>query len=240
MAAVVLYIAVIEGRRAGFAAFALWLVLLFVLVVWLPRAAHRAFRHGNFKRSKFLYKLLRLWALRRSARASVDVSVAACTLALEDWDRAVDLLDRVDMDALGAAARAAWLNNRAYAMTRAGRDPHAALDYADQAIALRPDVAGFRHTRGITLLALDRTDEAITELDRLWSQLSGQSDDESRILEAERCYDLGRAWHKKGEREYAMDYFQRSCRASAQSRWSERAAEHLEPISEPALADLLE
>ena len=240
MAGIVLYAALAMQRRVAFVLFAAWLAVLFVLVVWLPRAAHRSFRHGFYNRSKLLYKALRLWALGKAARASIDVSVAACLLALEDWDGALVKLESMDVDALGSAARAAWLNNWAYALVRAGRDPHAALGYSDQAILLRPDVAGFRHTRGVVLLELGRTEEAIAELDRMWSQLASQMTDETHLLEAERCYDLGRAWQRKGERDYAVDYFQRARRASPDSRWAVRASEHLEPVREPVLAELLD
>ncbi|MEM9491211.1 MAG: tetratricopeptide repeat protein, partial [Myxococcota bacterium] len=212
MAAAVLFVALSEGRRAGLVASATLLAVLFILVIWLPRAAHRAFRGGDYNRARLLYKVLRLWVLRQRARDAVDVSLAACALAREDWTAALAQLDRMEPERLGPTARAAWLNNRAYALARSGEDHHGALSYAEQAIALRPDVAGFRHTRGLALLGVGRTDEAIAELDRLWSQLADQSDDVT-ALEAERCYDLARAWSDKGEKEYATDYYQRVLRA---------------------------
>ncbi|MCG8420484.1 MAG: hypothetical protein MJE77_21325 [Proteobacteria bacterium] len=240
LAGTVLYVAAFEGRRAGLIAFAVWLALLFVMVVWLPRAAHRAFRQGNYKRSKLLYNVLRVWALRKTARVSIEVSLAACALADGSWDRAIEMLDGMEVEALNEAARAAWLNNRAYALARSGRDAGAALEYSNRAIDLRPDVAGFRHTRGVALLALGRVEEAIGELDRLWGQLAGHTGDEMPLLEAERCYDLGRAWQQKGERDYALDYFDRARRASPESRWAYRAAEYLDPVTRPQLAEFLE
>lgn len=201
-------------------------VLMWIL---LPRAAHRAFRRGDYKRSKLLYKLLRFWVISRTSRAAVDVSLAACALAGEEWSESLAMLDRIDARSLGDAARAAWLNNRAYALARADRDPHHALACSEEAIRLRPDVAGFRHTRGVALLALGRVDEAIAELERLWEELSAEAGDEAPLLEAERCYDLGLAWKRKGERDYATDYFHRARRASPGSRWAERATSYLEP-----------
>jgi tetratricopeptide (TPR) repeat protein len=190
--------------------------------------------------------MLRLWVVSRASRAAIDVSLAACALAVEDWAGALAQLDRVDQESLGEAARAAWLNNRAYALARGGHDPQVALACSDEAIALRPDVAGFRHTRGVALLALGRVDEAITELERLWEELAGEAGDEVPLLEAERCYDLGLAWKHKGEGDYAVDYFQRAHRASPGSRWAERAAQYLDSppaawtVIAPGLAELLD
>ena len=66
-------------------------------------------------------------------------------------------------------------------------------------------------------------------------------DDTSPLLESERCYDLGLAWHKKGERDYAADYFDRARRAAPDSVWASRALAELRPPSDipDALADLV-
>lgn len=227
------------SRLVGALAVAAWLSLAFLGFVWLPRAAHRAFVRGSYKRSKLLYKLLRLAVFGRTARAAIDVSLAACDLTVENWSTALVELDRIAADTLGEGARAAWLNNRAYAMARSGDGIDSALGLCDEAIAIRPDVAGFRHTRGVILLALDRVDEAIAELDRLWEDLAGERADEVPLLEAERCYDLAIAWARKGEHDYATDYFQRAQRASPDSRWAMRASDHVDPAAARAAAELL-
>jgi tetratricopeptide (TPR) repeat protein len=200
------------------------LIALAAVTIWLPRAAHRAFERGGFGRSAFHYHVLRWLTLDREARRSIDVSLAACDLARGEHARALRRLGAIEPDQLGEAARSAWLNNRAYALARSGRDAAAALDCADRAIALRPEVPGFRHTRGVALLALGRTDEAIKELDAVWSALEG---DPPPMLEAERCCDLGLAWTRKGERDYARDYFIRAQRAAPDSVWAARAADAL-------------
>lgn len=216
------------------------LICFGLVLFWLPRAAHKAFRYGNYPRAKLIYRMLRRCYVSHSARAAVDVSLGACEIARGRFDVAIRWLDRVDTEQLSDSAKAAWHNNRAYALAREGRDQEGALFNIDQAIALRPDVAGFRHTRGVVLLALGRTDEAIRVLDDLWNELVG--DERLAMLEAERCYDLGLAWRQKGEHDYAIDYFERARRAAPDSSWAIRASEHLQPgvrASEP-LAEFME
>ncbi len=212
-------------RGAALVALLVLLALALLFLVWLPRAAHRAFRGGRFGRAAAIYRVLGLVRLGRSARASIRVSLAACALGTSDYDRALAILARMREEELGDAVHAAWLNNRAYALARSGRDPRGALEASDAAIALRPDVAGFRHTRGIALRELGRLDEAIRELDALWSQLAS---DERPMLEAERCYDLALAWRAKGEPEYAADYFDRARLAAPDSEWAHLAAEEID------------
>lgn len=206
---------------------------------WLPRAAHKRFGKGEYGRAALYYSVLRRCRFDPTARASIEVSLAACALARNDWGAALQILGTLEPSALSDSARAAWLNNRAYALARSGDDLAAALACSEEAIALRPDVAGFRHTRGVALLGLGRTDEAIRELDSLWKELAGE--EVRPLLEAERCYDLGVAWRKKGESDYAKDYFERARRAAPESHWAELARRHLDgPRPNPALADYIE
>jgi tetratricopeptide (TPR) repeat protein len=217
----------------------IWLVFG-LLPSSLPRMAHRAFRRGAFGRAALGYGLLRRVSLDPGARAALEVCLVGCDLARGRHRRALERLDRMPTSSLTAAARAAWLNNRAYALVRAGRDPVEALEHIDEAVSLRPDVPGFRHTRGIALLATGRTDDAIRELDSLWGDLA--AGDHPPLLEAERCYDLGRAWRRKGEPEYAVDYFRRARRAAPGSTWAERADDGLTEVGPrpAALPDFLE
>jgi tetratricopeptide (TPR) repeat protein len=206
--------------------------------VWLPRAAHKAFERGRFRRAATLYRVLRLFRIGRQTRAAIDVSLAACHLGLDRPDRALAIMERLDGSRLTEAVRAAWLNNKAYALARGGGDARTALTSSDEAIALRPDVVGFRHTRGVALMALGRTDDAIHELDALWAELGG--DEAPPLLEAERCYDLGMAWRAKGELDYAHDYFTRARRAAPESEWARRSTEQLARTPAPATAPLEE
>ncbi len=241
LAASTIYGALGVGRLTALVVALGWLITLGGVLVWLPRWAHSMFVRGEFARSQRRYRVLRVLLLDRHARDSVDVSRAACWLALEDYDAALRLLARLDPDSLPEATRAAWLNNRAYALARSERDFEAALEQCNSAITLRPDVVGFRHTRGVALLGLGRTDEAIRELDDLWRELAA---DAPPLLEAERCFDLARAWQSKGEPDYATDYLERARRAAPTSTWARRASEQLaavgRPISSPVVfADLL-
>jgi tetratricopeptide (TPR) repeat protein len=210
-----------------------------LVLVLLPRAAHRAFRRGAFRRAGLLYRLLGRLRFDREVRASLLVSVAACLLGRERYQAGLAVLARIEPGALGESARAAWLNNRAYALARSGGDAALALADIDEAIALRPDLSGFRHTRGLALLATDRVDEAIRELDAVW--LKSGAGETSPLLESERCYDLGLAWHRKGERDYAADYFDRARRAAPDSVWATRALAELPPSDRvpDSLADLV-
>jgi tetratricopeptide (TPR) repeat protein len=172
-------------------------------------------------------------------RSSLAVSVAACLLGRERYRDGLAVLAGIDVAQLGESARAAWLNNRAYALARSGGDGAQALADIEQAIALRPDLSGFRHTRGLALLATGRVDEAIRELDAVW--LKRGSEETSPLLESERCYDLGLAWRRKGERDYAADYFDRARRAAPDSVWASRALAELQPPDRipDVLADLV-
>ncbi len=239
VAGAIVYVAGFFGP--GPAAVAAAICAAAILISWwfLPRAAHRRFGRGDYRRAAFYYRLLRAIRYDAAVRAAVDVSLAACALSEEDWRRALGILDGLEPARLSDSARAAWLNNRAYALARSGDDNAAALACSDEAISLRPDVAGFRHTRGVALLGLGRTDEAIRELDSLWREQSGAGI--GPLLEAERCYDLGMAWRNKGETDYAKDYFERARRAAPESRWAALAREHLDgPRPNAALADFME
>jgi len=115
--------------------------------------------------------------------------------------------------------RAAWLNNRAYAIARGGSaDAADPLTLAEEALAVRPGAPGFLHTRGLALLAADRVDEAIRAFEAVWD-----SGDLDPLLESERCHDLATAWDRKGHGEYASDYRLRAVRAAPASPWARDA-----------------
>lgn len=232
-----LYLAFQLSRPIGWAATAAAVFALVGVRGVLPRLAHGAFVRAEVRRARLYYRLLGLLRLDREARQSVAVSLAACALAEEDPGAALERLERLDVARLGEATRAVWLNNRAYALARLGRDPERALADAAEAVELRPDVAGFRHTRGLALYQIGRLDEAIRDLEAVWARDVSRSP----LLEAERCFDLGLAWHQKGEVDYAADYFRRAERAAPESTWARRARDRLdgEPPLDPALAAFL-
>jgi tetratricopeptide (TPR) repeat protein len=217
------------GRVAGGVAVAAGLAFLAGVFVLLPRRAHAAFERGDHGRAELYYRILRAFVAAAPARGAIDVSLAGCRLARSDWRGALAELERVEPAALGVAARAAWHNNRAYALARGeGEGPErlAALASVDEAIRLRPDLAGFRHTRGVVLLALGRLEDAIAELDEVWHQVA--TGDAPPLLEAERCFDLGLAWTRKGEPDYARDYFHRALLVAPTSPWAASARAALE------------
>jgi tetratricopeptide (TPR) repeat protein len=198
---------------------------LFLVVV--PRLAHRAFERGELRRALLWYRVLLATVLERRTRAALRVSRVACLLAGEDLAGALEALGEVDRRELDEAGRATWHNNRAYALARAGRLDalDGALGDIDEALRLRPGVAGFHHTRGVVLLALGRPDDAIRELERMWSE------DAPVLLEAERCLDLGIAWLRKGEIDYGRDYLTRAARTAPKGHWVRRRASEKMPPS---------
>lgn len=181
-----------------------WVYLSLVL----PRRAHAAFDAGRYARASRRYRVLEVIAPNaRRARAAL-LSRAGCAAALGAHDRADALLSRVADPAgtgLDAGERAAWLNNRAYALLGRAGDATAALALVDEATGLRPDVPALQHTRGMALLAVGRVDEAIAVFDGMRA-----GGDLSPRLEAERCSELAKAWAAKGEAAYAEDYRMRA------------------------------
>jgi tetratricopeptide (TPR) repeat protein len=221
------YGASLRGRLATIIAIIVAVGIFTIIFVIFPRLAHAAFERGDFGRAELYYRLVRFFVSAPESRGAIDVSLAGCRLARADWQGALTDLSDVEPEALGPTARAAWYNNRAYALARGGAGPSDALAAIDEAVRLRPDVAGFRHTRGVALLALGRTDEAIAELDAVWQELAGEGAGAPSLLEAERCYDLGTAWARKGEKDYAKDYFLRAVQIAPRSDWGARAQAEL-------------
>lgn len=194
-------------------ALALWSVYRRISV----RLATRALGLGQVKRAQRLYRVLWLTSLDGTERSACRLSLAACAASQGNYDLALRRVaqNRQDLD---EALLAVSLNLQAYCLGREKRDMQKALQMAEQAIDMRPQVAGFRHTRGMLLLDLGRLDESGRELEATWSESDG-----NELLEAERCFDLGRLWSARGQSEYAMDYFERALRASPGSRWAEAA-----------------
>jgi predicted Zn-dependent protease len=175
------------------------------LLLWLPRAAHRAFENARYAAALRRYRMIGSLAFTaRRSRAS-ELSRAACHLSLGRFEDADALLAGIEAAALDNAERAVWFNNRACAALDAGRDSREALALADEAVALRPDVPGIQHTRARALIAVDRLDDAIGVLEAM--RAGGEL---SLRLEAERCRELAAAWERKGQRDYADDYRDRA------------------------------
>jgi predicted Zn-dependent protease len=175
------------------------------LLLWLPRAAHRAFELARYPSALRRYRMIGSLAFTaRRSRAS-ELSRAACHLATGRHAEADALLAALDASDLDNAERAVWLNNRACAALDAGRDAHDALALVDEAVNLRPDVPGILHTRARALIAVGRLDDAIGVLEAM--RAGGEL---PLRLEAERCRELAAAWERKGQRDYADDYRDRA------------------------------
>ncbi|MCE9574081.1 MAG: hypothetical protein K8W52_13125 [Deltaproteobacteria bacterium] len=195
-----------DPRRGAMVA-VMWILLGALLIIVAPRAAHAAFVRGQFGAARWRYQLLARLSPTEARRSAARISVGGCRLATGDVDGAERELARVELADLDAAARVAWLNNRAYAALTRGGDPAPALAWSEEAARLRPDVPGVMHTRGKALLAAGDAAAAIQAFESMWSlgELAPR-------LEAERCRDLGRAWDALGHRDYADDYRARAAR----------------------------
>jgi predicted Zn-dependent protease len=189
------------GRAGALAGAGLSVLGLLWLWLWLPRSAHDAFEHGDYRAAARRYRLLAGLAPSAGRERAALLSRTGCDVAEGNLAEAERLLGRIDGGALAAAERAVWLNNRACASLAANGDPHVALALVDEASALRPDVPALQHTRGMALLAVGRVDDAIAVLDGM--RAAGELPPR---LEAELCRDLARAWTQKGEIAYAEDY----------------------------------
>lgn len=198
------------GRGGGLVGVSLAVLLLLYIWLWLPRLAHDAFEAGKYPVAARRYRWLEWLAASASRERGARLSRAACAISTGDLAPAEAMLASFDAATLGAAERAVWLNNRACAHLAAKRDGATALALADEAAALRPDVPALQHTRAMALLAVGRTDDAITVLDNM--RTAGEL---PRKLESDRCRELARAWQDKGEAAYAEDY---RLRAEAYSR----------------------
>jgi tetratricopeptide (TPR) repeat protein len=175
------------------------------LLLWLPRSAHDQFEAGRYQRAARRYRLVVAFSFSATRERAGLLSRAGCLLALGDHERAAPLLDALATADLDVAERAVWLNNRACLGLDRGTDPTTALALAEEAVALRPDVAAIQHTRARALLVLDRVDEAISVLDAM--RTGGEL---APTLEADRCRELAIAWDRKGHAEYASDYRDRA------------------------------
>ena len=225
-----------SGPRGALTCGVVALVIL-ALVIWLPRAAHRAFGAGRFERARMLCLLAGFSRLSRRALLSARLSANACTLGAGKLDKGLATAEALTDCNFATDQRAVWQNNLAYVLARKGLRVGEAITLAEKALTLRPNQPGFVHTRGIALLAAGRVDEAIASLETVYS--ANSSDDakrDSKALEAERCFDIARAWLAKGEQAYACDYFDRSRLAAPQSRWAELAAKELSARGGPTTA----
>ncbi len=194
--------------------------MILLVVMWLPRAGHRAFEAGRFNRAQSLFRISGWSRWTRLASYSAALSINACALGRGDFEQALTTIKLLGDVELAPDQRAIWCNNVAYALARLEREGSRALELADQALAARPFQRGFIHTRGIVLLSIGLVDEAIGALDK------ARGDDQQTgnlTLESERCFDIARAWLAKGEIDYACDYFDRCRLASPSSRWAKLA-----------------
>jgi tetratricopeptide (TPR) repeat protein len=223
VAGLAVWAAGLAGRTMAVIAAVALIAAAGAVTVWLPRVAHRAFRDGHFARARRLYWLVGALRFSPAAARAAHLSRSACDLALGRYREALERIDAVAETDLDEAGRAVWHNNRAYALARLGEGEQA-VACATVAVELRPRMPGFRHTRGIALLSVGKLDEAIRELDEVWSRGAGEA---TGLLEAERCLDLGRAWKAKGETEYALDYFARARQAAPRSSFAAEAAREL-------------
>jgi len=191
------------GRGWG----AIGVLLAIIATVWLlivlPRSAHKAFETAKWKRAARRYRILGAFAFSDHRERAAILSRAACDIEMKNTDAAARRL--ASIEPIDTTERVVWLNNRACLLLDTSGDAAAALALVEEATQLRPDVPSIQHTRARALLAVGRTDEAITVFEAMRS--GGEL---PAHLEAERCRDLARAWEIKGQADYAADYRERA------------------------------
>lgn len=203
---------------------AVLLVVLIGLWIWrllrrvLATVASRALATGRVPRSRRLYQFLRFSTVDGEVRRACVLSLAACDASDARYQEALAGVAQIETKLEGALL-AVSLNLQAYSLARTHTNLVDALRMSEESISLRPQVLGFRHTRGLLLLELGEFDRAARDLDATW-----QKGPTSDLLESERCFDLGRLWSARGHSDYASDYWERSLRAAPDSRWAEQAA----------------
>ncbi|MGN6108470.1 MAG: tetratricopeptide repeat protein [Kofleriaceae bacterium] len=180
------------------------------LLVWLPRAAHRAFEAARYPRAGRRYRLIAALAFTARRERAAVLSRAGCLLAAGKLAEAAALLAAFDPAALEPSERVVWLNNRACVELDRGGEAAEALALVERAIELRPDVPAIQHTRARALLAVGRVDDAIHVLEAM--RTGGEL---AAPLEADRCRELALAWERKGHADYAADYRERARRSAA-------------------------
>jgi len=193
------------GRHWGIIGGAASVVATLWLLLWSPRAAHAAFERARYALAGRRYRLIASLAFTASRERAATLSRAGCDVASGQLTAAAHVLAGFDGNALDAAERVTWLNNRACVALDGGGDPHAALALVEQAVALRPDVPAVQHTRATALIAIGKFDEAIALLDAM--RTGGEL---PPALEALRCRELAKAWEHKGQPDYAADYRDRA------------------------------
>jgi tetratricopeptide (TPR) repeat protein len=83
--------------------------------------------------------------------------------AVEDFTKAIDLMDKKDDDPLNRAARALVLNLRSQSLLDLDLAGSALKDI-DYAIELAPHISAYRRQRALNLYAIDKLPEALADL----------------------------------------------------------------------------
>lgn len=191
------------GRGWGVIGVTLAILATVWLMIVLPRSAHKAFEGAKWKRAVRRYRILRALAFSAHRERAAILSHAGCEIELARPASATRLL--ASIEPVDTTERVVWLNNRACLLLDDETATAQALALVEEATALRPDVPAIQHTRARALLAVGRTDEAISVFEGMRS--GGEL---PHHLEAERCRDLARAWELKGQADYAADYRERA------------------------------
>jgi pentatricopeptide repeat protein len=191
------------GRGWGAIGVTIALLATVWLSIMLPRSAHKAFEGARWKQAARRYRILAAFAFSAHRERAAVLSRAGCDIEMKKFATAEAALATIEPT--DTTERVVWLNNRACLLLENPEAAAAALALVEEATALRPDVPAIQHTRARALLAVGRTDEAISVFEGMRS--GGEL---PHYLEAERCRDLARAWELKGQTDYAADYRERA------------------------------
>jgi len=217
-----------DPNQAAWATVMAVTVLLIGDLLATPRRVQHDFASGRFHGAIQGTHTLLLMTIRPKRRAALRLNLASASLAAGDLDLGGAQLKRVDRSRLCERLQWVWDMNYAYYLLAGDGSSAEALAICDEAPSARTAGWGpaFIGTRGLALLALNRLDAAIAELNRIIE--SGHLGPGGL---AEVHYHLAEAWRRKGQDAFARDHLIRAYDATPWSPYHSRARAELEAVA---------
>ncbi len=190
-------------------------------VILLPWRIRHHQAQGRLNLAVQELEILSRLAPTRHSRTKARLAQASMLMALGHMERGGALLKALPRDSLPDPLKATWDMNHAYYLLATHKDPVEAFRIADQVPSQTDPTCppAFPPTRGLALLAMGRTKDAITDLTR-----SLDARDLGAWQRAEAHYHLAQAWKALGHPAYASDHLIRTCNTCAASPYAERAS----------------
>ena len=201
---------------------------LVILVADLVRLPSTAQRHRNAGRLDRAAQHLAVWAHiapTKSSRTKARLALASVLLSSGRFEEGGAILRLVDRASLPAGLGATWDLDHAYYLIGTHHDPQKAFSIVDQ-LETSADPAcppAFTPTRGLALLAMGRTLDAVTALT---NDIATKKLGAAELAEAN--YHLAQAWKTLGHPAYAADHLVQACNLCAASPYAAKATREIE------------